>query len=434
MGEVSFWQMDRLLAEHEFKDEKIFGYFMTGQPTVVINDEELAKKVLIKDFDHFTDLRAMGYKAQTKDAQIMEHQLSNLKGEKWKTVRSIMTGVFSSGKLKLMTPHIVKCGEQLEAYMEQIVERGEEIEARNIASLFTMDSLASSAYGLEINSFENPENTFRRMALTLVGAPGYGSSMDMAQSILIMMAPSLAKLLGVPLLAKQPCNFLSDIIEKTYKKRIASGDKRNDIIDVIVEEMNASELSKNFSEEQKEIILVAQAFLLFAVGFDAAAIGISIIIHNLVIHQDVQDELLAEIDTVLEKVEGEVTYEALQEMKYLDMVIQESGRLEKKDIYQRVFPLFSGTIICKQAMKGCALRITSSLRPTSSYQKAGWSMCFSSLLKIARRTSRIQKSSIQIIFCLKIIQTSLHTSFLAKDQGHAQVIYMLNKIGNQINP
>ena len=54
MGEVSFFDVDRMLAENEFKDEKIFGYFVMGQPTVVINDEELAKKVLIKDFEHFS--------------------------------------------------------------------------------------------------------------------------------------------------------------------------------------------------------------------------------------------------------------------------------------------------------------------------------------------------------------------------------------------
>ena len=223
-----------------------------------------------------------------------------------------MSGVFSSGKLKLMTPHIVKCGEQLEAYMEQFVERGEEIEARNIASLFTMDAMATSGYGLEINSFENPDNTFRKMALTLVGAPGYGSSMDMARAVFIMTAPSLAKLLGVPILPKVPLLFLSDIIEKAYKQRMASGEKRNDIIDVIVEEMNSSELAKEFNEEEKEIILVAQALVLFFAGFDTAAIGLSMLIHNLIVHQDVQDELLAEIDTVLEETEGEVTHEALQ--------------------------------------------------------------------------------------------------------------------------
>ena len=57
MGNVNFMLADKGLAEGEFKNEKVFGYFMMGQPTLVINDEELAKHILIKDFDHFTDIR-----------------------------------------------------------------------------------------------------------------------------------------------------------------------------------------------------------------------------------------------------------------------------------------------------------------------------------------------------------------------------------------
>ena len=57
MGNVSFMLADRALAVGEFRNEKVFGYFMMGQPTLVIKDEELAKRILIKDFDHFTDIR-----------------------------------------------------------------------------------------------------------------------------------------------------------------------------------------------------------------------------------------------------------------------------------------------------------------------------------------------------------------------------------------
>merc|ERR1719233_14427 len=92
-----FFDVDRMLAEGEFKDEKVFGYFMMGQPTLVINDEELAKRILIKDFDHFTDLRPFGYDADNKDSKIVKCMLTNLKGEKWKKIRSIMTPVFASG-------------------------------------------------------------------------------------------------------------------------------------------------------------------------------------------------------------------------------------------------------------------------------------------------------------------------------------------------
>lgn len=39
----------------DHKDEKLVGYLEFSRPTVVVNDLEIIKSVLIKDFDHFTD-------------------------------------------------------------------------------------------------------------------------------------------------------------------------------------------------------------------------------------------------------------------------------------------------------------------------------------------------------------------------------------------
>jgi cytochrome P450 family 6 len=48
--------------------------------------------------------------------------------------------------------------------------------------------------------------------------------------------------------------------------------------------------------------------------------------YELALNQDVQDKLRDEINDVLEKYDGEVTYDAIMEMKYLDMVFNESLR------------------------------------------------------------------------------------------------------------
>ena len=212
---------------------------------------------------------------------------------------------------------------------------------------------------------------------------------------------------------KKPAKFLQDIIEKTYRHRIESGEKRNDIIDVIVEEMRNNDLSKDFKEEDIEILLVAQAFILFFAGFDSISVGLAQVIHNLVIYQDVQDKLLAEIDNVLEETVGEVTYEAVQNMDYLNRVIQESGRSE--NILSTIFSLFcyeffiSGSTTCFLVMKGPAPRTISFLKPTSRYLKVGLSRSSSILLKMMRKTTRTPKALILIISSLRMSQISLLT-------------------------
>ena len=44
-----------LSAFRQFPGEKIVGFFMFGQPIFVINDMELSKRVLVKDYENFMD-------------------------------------------------------------------------------------------------------------------------------------------------------------------------------------------------------------------------------------------------------------------------------------------------------------------------------------------------------------------------------------------
>jgi cytochrome P450 family 6 len=71
--------------------------------------------------------------------------------------------------------------------------------------------------------------------------------------------------------------------------------------------------------------LAAQVFMFFAAGFETSATTMSFCLYELALNLDIQDRLRNEIDTVLKKHEGSVTYEGFQEMKYLDKVI--SGKV-----------------------------------------------------------------------------------------------------------
>ena len=81
-GKIPITDTEVFLVENEFPDEKIFGYFNFGQPTFVINDEELAKKMMIKDFEYFTDRRAI-----LDSSEINNAFMTNLSGAEWKQIR-----------------------------------------------------------------------------------------------------------------------------------------------------------------------------------------------------------------------------------------------------------------------------------------------------------------------------------------------------------
>lgn len=74
-------------------------------------------------------------------------------------------------------------------------------------------------------------------------------------------------------------------------------------------------------ENQKTLTInemAANSFLFIAGGFETAAKTIAFCMYELAKNQDIQAQLHEEIDRILAKHNGEITYESVAEMKYLE--------------------------------------------------------------------------------------------------------------------
>ena len=83
-------------------------------------------------------------------------------------MRAIVSPVFTSGKLKLMVPYVDKCGENMEELLRTAALMGEVLEGKQMYGKFTLDSIATSGFGIESNSYKDPDNIFRINAMKLV--------------------------------------------------------------------------------------------------------------------------------------------------------------------------------------------------------------------------------------------------------------------------
>ena len=59
----------------------------------------MIKQVLIKDIDFMVDRREF-----KMNNEYLDTMMTQLEGEQWRTMRNLMTPVFTSGKLKAMVP------------------------------------------------------------------------------------------------------------------------------------------------------------------------------------------------------------------------------------------------------------------------------------------------------------------------------------------
>ena len=69
-------------------------------------------------------------------------------------------------------------------------------------------------------------------------------------------------------------------------------------------------------------MLAAQAFVFFAAGFETSSTTMSNALYELALDQDVQDKLREEIKSNFAKHGGELKYEHVKDMEYLDKVFK----------------------------------------------------------------------------------------------------------------
>jgi len=92
--------------------------------------------------------------------------------------------------------------------------------------------------------------------------------------------------------------------------------------------------------------LAAQAFVFYLGGFETSSTTMTFCLYELSLHQDIQDRLRQEIDVVLQKHDGKVTYECILEMEYLDKVV--SGKTPYTNMSNTRTNILNNTISLEQ--------------------------------------------------------------------------------------
>ncbi|GIY54994.1 hypothetical protein CDAR_254313 [Caerostris darwini] len=165
-------------AEWIQKYGKIVGYYHGMKPVLLVADPDLLKKILIKDFHLFSDrpegvpLRVHSFLDHIIPASaIMDNILPNLKGEKWKRVRTILTPTFSTAKLKGMIPAVNQVCDSALSVLEEKSQKGEIIDIYNILQRLTLDIICAQAFAMDMDSVHNADDPLLTSAKIIFDLP-----------------------------------------------------------------------------------------------------------------------------------------------------------------------------------------------------------------------------------------------------------------------
>ncbi|XP_043278111.1 cytochrome P450 6k1-like [Venturia canescens] len=302
-------------------DIRYSGFYIFDRPFLLVRDPELAKNVLVRDANYFPDR----YSESSPDDKLGSSNLFIIKNPAWKLLRTKLTPIFTSGKLKRMFQLMLVVGKDLDTHLKSLnlTGSGRVVELKELCAKYTTDLIGTTAYGLQVNSLNNPDAEFRKCGREIFEF-NFWRSLELTS---IFFSPQLVKPMGFQFFSKKNTKFLRYAFWDTIKERERSGLKRNDFVDLLVElkkSQAGSEESKIFEFDGDN--LVAQAAIFFTGGFETSSTTLSLTLYELALSPDIQTKLREEINSGIESNNGDITYDMVTTLPYLDMVVSEALR------------------------------------------------------------------------------------------------------------
>lgn len=295
------------------KNQRHGGEYFFMKPMYVPIDPEIVKNIMQNDFLSFMD-RGIYF----NETDPLSLNLFFISGMKWKNLRSKLTPTFTSGKMKMMFETLVKCGNELQKLMDENV--GKPVELKDVLGRFTTDVIGSVAFGIECNSLKDPSSEFRHYSAEFFKS----DLMHNLKSIISFIWPEPLKFFNVKTIKPEINDFFMNITKETVQYREKHNIKRKDFLDLLIQLKNTGKLEEeNMLTEEKLSFeeLAAQSFVFFIAGYETSSTTMTFALYELAQHPELQDKLREEVDRVLNKYNGQLTYDAMMEMTYMDKVI-----------------------------------------------------------------------------------------------------------------
>ncbi len=326
---------------------KVFGFYQMGSPALVVADPDMAKEILIKQFNKFDHRIIMVDNSDDPKAAMFE-----TKGERWKRVRGISSPTFSSKKMKVMSPLVHRSITKLMDTFERRVKNDEQFDISAEWKKLTLDVIASTVFSYDTDVFNSTDNIFLQKLAELfkVFKPDELPVHTQIWKFCLMQSPTLLKVAKFfnPRAAGPPDEWFMALAHRVITERQSSGEVRNDYIQLMLNANRAKTGNASGSETDSELSdneyarelrgnakskfmtmddMEAQTTLFLAAGYETTATTLAVISHYLMEYPDVQKKLQQEIDEYFPVPGQNINYETVQKLPYLDMVFCEVSRL-----------------------------------------------------------------------------------------------------------
>ncbi|CAK6444498.1 unnamed protein product [Pipistrellus nathusii] len=324
----------------------MWGFYDGRQPVLAITDLEVIKTVLVKEcYSVFTNRRSIG------PLGFMKSAISIAEDETWKRIRTLLSPTFTSGKLKEMFPIIGQYADGLVSNLKKEAEKGKPITLKDIFGAYSMDVITGTSFGVNIDSLNNPQDPFVENIKKLLKF-NFLDPFILCITLFPFLGP-VFEAFNITLFPRSVTEYFKKSVKRMKESRLQDKQKhRVDLLQLMINSQNSKETDSQ--KALSDLELVAQSIIFIFAGYETTSSALTFFMYFMAIHPDAQQKLQEEIEATFPN-KATPTYDALAQMEYLDMVVNESlrlypiaSRLErvcKKDVEVKGVFIPKGTVV-----------------------------------------------------------------------------------------
>lgn len=295
------------------------GLFFLNKPVLVVLSPEFARTVMARDFSSFVNRGVYFDRA----GDPLSANLFFIEDDEWRVLRSQMTRTFTAAKIRLMFPALHQVGLELMDHMRKSTSghtNGRTMEITEFLFRFNTDVIGSCAFGIKCNTLVNSKSEFREIGKKMLNF----SRIQLFKLYVAMLFRREARALGFRLVDKHVSTFIMGVVRESIEVRRSSSVRQNDFLQAMIDLLDEDTLQEDEERKLNRLTvedIAANVFVFFFAGFETSSTSMAYALYELAQNPDIQNKTRDEIERVSRKYNGEMTYESMAEMVYLEQVI-----------------------------------------------------------------------------------------------------------------
>ncbi|CAG2163320.1 unnamed protein product [Oppiella nova] len=262
---------------------------------------------------------------------IIELSLAFVRDSEWKRIRTVMTAMFTTAKVKRLTPLILKCVDTMNDNIDNIIGKSNgklsaPVDVKPLTGAYAMESIINVTFGVKVSAMADPNNPI----IENIRKINKQSLLSWVRLSIILLAPYVARMLRLSQLDHKVTQYFRDLTlnlidERNRVSETERAVKRVDFLQLMLDSMRdksnetidgSEEYTDSGSGEKYREIratasmrgnglsydeIVAQCVMFMLAGYDGVSVTISICLYAITKHPEVQQKLYKEIHTFHEQ-------------------------------------------------------------------------------------------------------------------------------------